>query len=516
MTEQEQQNSQSKIKKKFRFASRIVWLTWTGVLSLFLVAGLFLQAPWKVTALVFIFLLAATILPRAYRKWFWAVIGCAGAAIIVWVFLPEDSKGWRPYTFDKELAALEAKCAIPDGENAAVIYNQLFEDYNESVFKSNFISPNNEECITKEPWSSKDCPEVARWLGQQKSTITKLIETSKIEQCRFPIIAEVRSVGDIMHRLNPMQNWAVLLTWAANNDMAEGRINQALEKYIAVLQMGEQLRQQPSMLDFLVGTGIERNSTSRLKIFVVTGEAAEEHLNLIAKALAEIEHDWSYDFPKLLEHEKLLVKNLFGMFYEVNTEGKIRLTRSLGNTIRKHLSQNMKDEPIIKYWHKRLIKASAILCWFYVPAVPQQAGAIVDAAYGRYYAMAVSGSSWAKDPREFSITSIRFNYRYMIEMQLYIMDPVYCNIHDAYLRTIAQERGSRLIVALRRYKNKSGSWPVSLDEVKSSAAEEVFIDPINGGSFVYKLDTEDFILYSKGENNIDENNRDDSDDWPIW
>ena len=36
------------------------------------------------------------------------------------------------------------------------------------------------------------------------------------------------------------------------------------------------------------------------------------------------------------------------------------------------------------------------------------------------------------------------------------------------------------------------------------AAVEIFIDPTNGGEFVYKLTDDNFTLYSKGENNIDE------------
>lgn len=60
------------------------------------------------------------------------------------------------------------------------------------------------------------------------------------------------------------------------------------------------------------------------------------------------------------------------------------------------------------------------------------------------------------------------------------------------------------MIALRRYKNKTGHWPENLEQVESFAPAEIFIDPINGGSFVYKLAEENFTLYSKGKNNIDE------------
>lgn len=113
---------------------------------------------------------------------------------------------------------------------------------------------------------------------------------------------------------------------------------------------------------------------------------------------------------------------------------------------------------------------------------------------------------------------LKLNYRYLVERVVEILGPAYYSIHNTYLRTISQQRGARLTIVLRRYKNKTGHWPVSLDDIQSLATEEIFVDPINGGSFIYKLTDENFTLYSKGKNNIDENGKykDGADDWPIW
>jgi hypothetical protein len=523
MTEQEKRNSQTDIQKKPCLASRIVWLAWVSILLLLLVAGLFFQAPWKVMTLLFIFLFTATVLPRTYRKWFWVGIGCVIYAVIIWVFLPENSEGWQPYTFDKELAALEAKRAIPDSENASVIYNQLLEDYNEAGFKPDFIDPNLRDCIEGGPWFSKDCPGMARWIGRQEGTISKLIEASKIEQCRFPIRAEGMCNDDIMRRLIPIQKWALLLNWAANNDIAEGRTEEGLGKHITTLQMGKHQNQQPSMLDFMVGTGIELGSIRQLKRFVVIGDATEEYLILVEKALAEIKCNWSYDMQMILDYEKLLAKNFWGLFYEVNPDGNIRFARSSVSAIMKQFFENKKESPAETYWHRRFIKASAILFWFCMPSAPQEVGTMVDSAYERCYLMVKPDFDWQKRPGEFSIDSIKFNCRYMIETQLCIQEPVYYSIHETYLRTITQQRGSRLIIALRRYKNKNGHWPEHLDDVRPFASEEIFVDPVNGGSYIYKLTGGNFTLYSKGKNGIDEGGRRDfwfeeggADDLMIW
>jgi hypothetical protein len=83
---------------------------------------------------------------------------------------------------------------------------------------------------------------------------------------------------------------------------------------------------------------------------------------------------------------------------------------------------------------------------------------------------------------------------------------------------MADKRGCQIIIALRRYKNKTGRWPESLDDVKDLASTEIFVDPINNSSFVYKLTDDNFTLYSKGKNNIDENGeyQDGADDRLIW
>lgn len=328
----------------------------------------------------------------------------------------------------------------------------------------------------------------------------------------------------MMDRLAMMRKLAHLLISAANNDMAEGRINQALEKHIAIIQMGKHLCQQPALIEMLVGIAIEARSIDRLNRFAVTGDATEEHLNLIEQALAEIKHDWSYDLPRILDYEKLLAKNFWGMFYGVNPEGKIRLNPGVAKrAMMAQLPEDMKDKFVITYWHKRLMKASTILYWFYMPSTPQKVGEIIDTEYEKYYAMAEPDFDWQKGVEK-PAKMLQFNYRHLVERLTEILAPAYDRVHDTYLRTIAQQRGSGLVIALRRYKNKNGNWPESLDDIQSLAPEEIFVDPINSSSFIYKLTDENFTLYSKGKNGIDDGGKRDkwdeektgADDIAIW
>ncbi len=426
--------------------------------------------------------------------------------MIVWVFLPDDVEGWEPYTFDKELAAMEAKYAVPDEENAAKIYSNLLASHDLNDFEPNFTDADTDfwDLARSGPWRSEDYPEVAEWLNGHRGTINTLMEAAKKEKCHFPIQADPMGIGCAMDRLAPMRQWAHLLVRAGNNDLGEGRTNAAIEKYIAVMQMGKHLCQQPALIDSLVGFALEALAIRQFDRFVIAGDATEEHLSTIGEGLTEVKHNLSSDLPKFLNYDKLIQKNLWGMFYEVNMDGEIRLTHDITASIKRTMPKDIKDEITLTYWQKKLVKVTTILSWLYMPSTPQGLGKIIDECYEKYYAMAEPNFDWSKKPREFSLSSIRFNCRYISEMLASLLEPVYYSIHYTYLQANAEQRGSQIIIALRRYKNKNGRWPESLEEIKSLALPEIFVDPINNGSFVYKLTEKDFTLYSKGKNNIDE------------
>ena len=244
MTEQNNTTKPGRIRRFFRwFFTAVKWL-FVVLLSLLLIVGLYFQAPPKVLALMAIILATLTIIPKRTRKWIWLTFAIVIIAIIVWVFLPEDDSDWRPYTFDEELATLEAKRAIPDDQNAATIYNKLIEAYDSSNFEPNFMDHELFESVTNESWSTKDHPELAEWFKGQRDTIQTLMAACERDLCRFPLRPDMIGLDDTTDRLNPMKRWALLLIKAGNNNIGDGDIDEGLSKYISVLQMAEHLYQQ--------------------------------------------------------------------------------------------------------------------------------------------------------------------------------------------------------------------------------------------------------------------------------
>jgi len=391
---------------------------------------------------------------------------------------------------------LEAKYVILDEENAAFAYDEIFEtveiDSNQPEF---FIK--SKPSSKDEPWLSKDHPETAEWLKGQQKTIDTLIEISGMEKCKFPIPVGPASLAQYMKRLPKIRRSTFLLISAANNDMAEGRIDTGIEKYLCIIQMAKHLYQQPVMISFLVGFAIEHMALERLNRFVIEGQTSGKQLRLIANSIKGPKNNWGPDWQKILDFEKLYAKNtLCSMVYEADSEGKTRLSRrSFASTI----GQSPQQLPTETYSRRKCAKLGTILGWLYYPSSPGKIAEIVDASYEKYYAMSEPDFDWNKEPGEFQ-PRLKVNYRSMVDLLTGILGPAYYRVHEIYLRNLELRRGSRLLTAIKQYNIEHGSWPASLDAIKSRAPAEAFIDPVSGGQFEYENHGKCFSLYGETRN----------------
>ncbi len=491
-------------RKKYGCIKKIFKCIGLGILTLLILLALVVEAPKKLVILLLIILAAFTALPRPYRKYFWLSAGAALIVLIIWVFLPEDNTGWRPYTFDEELAALETKYAVPDEENAAFAYDEIFEtldtDSNQPEFFLKSTPSSNDE-----PWLSKYHSETAKWLKSHQITIAKLIRASQKEKCRFPIFFDSWDFDWNMERLATTRRCLYLLISAGNNDIGEGRTDAGLDKYVCILRMADHLYQQLDSIYFTVGFGLESLALKHLNRFAIESKTTEEQLKLIINASGDMENNWGIVLKKALETDKLTVKNTFcSMFYEVNSEGKVRFSR---NPLAVFEEAFPEEVPKPNYWQKKLYKAKTIFAWFGMPSNPQKTGEIFDNSFDIYDAMTEPDFDWSDQPQEFDssfikkhLYRIKLNLQYIAQMMACFSEEPYYSLHDVYLRSLAIRRGSRLLLAIRQYKKRHGKWPDSLEEIKSAAPAEAFIDPVTGNQLQYENHGEHFSLYGEKVN----------------
>ena len=332
---------------------------------------------------------------------------------------------WRIFLYesvDEQLAAIEAARAIPDAENAAILYNQLLKKYDKSIFSS--LSIDSNDTAIMRPWLSKDFPELAKCYEERQDVTANLLQINKYEKCSFPILKFWEDFSTTMNRLSTMRVMVFYLIRIANNDIAENRIDEGLEKYFCAIRICRHTSQQPFTVFFTHGITIESLALTRMRYCILYSDLTEEHLQTIKKALTQSDAEQTQNWENMIK-----VENLYA-----------------------------KQTPLL----------NRLKTWW---------------------------QTWRNQRSTFDVA------------------------YEIRTRVLADRHGNQIIILLRHYKDKTGHWPQSLDELQLLADKETLIDPQNNGPFVYKTTEDDFILYGKGPNKIDEGGRfhlDGGDDWLIW
>jgi len=514
----------------------VKWL-WVGLVAVVLAAGVYFSAPWKVTALLAVLVVTPTIVPKRARKYIYLVVVIIFFSLAVWVFLPEDDTGWRPYVLDEEIAAWRAKYAVPEDQNAAVIYEEMLGTYDGSRFamprltEEQFNDPNVRQVFFDsfkaaqpantfypefwtdelddltlfEPWSSAEYPELAAWLREKHSeTIAALMEASRRPYCRFVMTFDML---DFPHdRPSAMRDWARLLMRKGNSFWGDERMEEAIKMYLAAVRTAALYLEHPA--NGVLGVGFTAHVLQPIGSLVVNAPLTNEQLDQLDESLAGFVLDWQSGWPVYLEQKKLETQNtLVGYLYEVNERQKTRFTRTDRNRVREMLIIDPSDDS-----HSHVgANIGSILCWFWMPRDPDMA----SLAFARAYeALEDPGFEWNENAHR----SVKLNFDGFAESMVHVAH--YCRLRDLFLRISTQKDGTRLLIAVRKYQNSTGSLPADLEELKEMVASEVLVDPINSGAYVYRLTGKTFTLYSKGKNGVDEGGVFDresgADDIAIW
>jgi len=86
---------------------------------------------------------------------------------------------------------------------------------------------------------------------------------------------------------------------------------------------------------------------------------------------------------------------------------------------------------------------------------------------------------------------------------------------ESHLIFLGQCRAARILLALRRYRNDTGTWPADLRALGTRLPPEALLDPLSGKPFGYRLRDDGFLLHSLSTNGTDEGSQD-PDGYVYW
>ena len=482
----------------------------------FLIAGILYAMPPKIIFIIAFTLITLTLFPKRIRKLIYLTYSIILLVALIWVYLPEDDTGFVPYTFDAELALLEAKRAITDSSNAAVTYNEVFDSRDKDTFDFIFLYHDKNSQTLSAPWLSSHHPQLDRWFKDNRIPIDKLITASAVQYCRFPLSATPSQVDTQLERINLFKRWAQLLIRAANNDLAHERIDQALQKQLAVLKMADHLYQQKTLLDMSSGLTLELMAADNINRLVIDYPVNQTQLNRITEARAALKNNIQNDWPHILESEKLLIKNIIGLLYQTDKNGRVRLTRNLAGAVGKYFGVIRR----YRYPTQRIAKAMVLAQWLIVPSNPERAARLVDRSFTKYDRRIMQKYQDQNEDKSVAHPHPKLNFRRVLDIAAHQRASFYHPLYNQSRRRMTCERSTRIIIALKQYKNQNGSFPETLDALSDSLTLDDLIDPVSNDNFVYRPLGQSFILYSKGKNKIDDdgisNSRENKDDHLIF
>lgn len=104
--------------------------------------------------------------------------------------------------------------------------------------------------------------------------------------------------------------------------------------------------------------------------------------------------------------------------------------------------------------------------------------------------------------------------------------PAFGRIQKIRARSEASRRATQLSYAVHIYKEQTGHWPQSLNELPDRFSQTMRTDPFTGGQFGYRVDENGPVIYSLSENGVDDGGlhatrwddekNGDSDDHVFW
>jgi hypothetical protein len=187
---------------------------------------------------------------------------------------------------------------------------------------------------------------------------------------------------------------------------------------------------------------------------------------------------------------------LYGQLYEVNAQGKTRFTRKFFSTF---VNKSPGGAATPRWKTKIGDTVAPIGLALLIPSSPETVGKIIDDIYEKRYLSAdrYSGYDVFEEKRRLAqmlrpLRGIRFLTHFPCLETLELP-----GFHRLYMHRVATRRRCRILIGLRKYKNRHGHWPASLKDIESLVPAVAFIDPISGGEFDYQLTNGGFKLRRK-------------------
>lgn len=482
-----------------------------------LLMGLMWKLPWKITAAFALIPALGIFVPRKLLAVVFLIPILLTVGIYVWVQLPGTNSGqWQVYQFQPEPSEWEDLQPLDPSQNAAVLYEKMLQGYGESIFGYQFMDTQSRSDTFNQAWTLQDYPKLAQWLKTFQDGIDLFLQAAQMPQCQFNIPRNLNDTQQQQQRINQLKGWSRLILRSANLDLGQNRLEQAMEKQLAVVALAGHLYQQQTLFDQAGAFHIELLASRALETTIVNHCDSPQDLAAIRTAAAGLDSGWAKNWRTIVEREKLLAKNIAGLFYEVRSDGQTRISHRAMYALQEGLGYQPRRLFLKQHEMSRL---AVIGMWLSLPTKPERVAKIIDKRFEYYSLETQKGQSLEIIPVQ-KIWQMGLNCRSAVNWLAMQQIKYFWALdgqdrrHDALVNVIT------LFTLVKQYQLEHGRWPQQLDLLDVENLNDLITDPVYGKSFIYRRTDQGFQLYSLGPNHLDDlginNPENDKDDIIFW
>ncbi|MFO0878872.1 MAG: hypothetical protein U0840_16140 [Gemmataceae bacterium] len=323
-------------------------------------------------------------------------------------------------------------------------------------------------------------------LGKQKAVLAVAVSLRNFPKGRIPVELAPDVISTLLPHIQQCRDVVHLLDLDAERLCLENRPAEVAERIEAILRTGDILRDEPFMVSGMVRIAIRSIAARRVERLLGLTEPPDAVCDRLRKEIAAQRQD------------NLLL---------VVLRGERASVHQLMNTLR---SGGLSPGAVVAGAAGRPTPGSlglSLASWLYGGRMDEdQASALewmtraCDVARLPPSEQPLAWKEYDRDLAEF-ITKSKSSLRNLLTVQLM---PSAGKTAEAALRDRAYLGCLEMALAAEQYRLRHGHWPKSLADLGPDLAKEVPDDPFTGKKLLYRTDNEGCIVYSTGQDGVDD------------
>jgi hypothetical protein len=404
--------------------------------------------------------------------------------------------------------------AADENLNAASLYNKaakLCEELPDDI--SQLLGTKYEQATAEQKRL------INKWLVDNKDTLEFVIEGTK-----KPFYwrkynnkeEEYGLMGILLPNLSEFRKLTYALRWRIWLNAEQGRYQDAFDDIKVCYRFGQHIRSGKTIIEQLVGIAIEAVTTQTLRDTLDMHQFNSATLTIWQRDFEQMIAD--EDFTVNIKTEKLLKYDVIQRCFTEGQSGHIipKQLSAFGDMFPGPAPKNIFEEFIFVFSDMSVLKT--ITYMFTLHPNKQQTKETVDQLYDYWERIMHKSPAQIRaegiDVEEETMKIIKGN------ILLEILLPAYQRIHQMSYRVPTDVNATLAIIATLRYKQKTGNYPDSLNELLTAGyIKQLPMDAFSNKPLVYKKENNNFTLYGVGHNFTDDGGRvyrDDKGGVKLW